>query len=263
LATPVREKRKWGRLGDASLPRDESQKIQKSYCARFNFVIQSKQMNEHSGAEEDLRVIRSLMERATVYRAISAPTALVAGLLSIAAASLVYLNEETSFSLGRSIRPREFANIWLVVLVLALAANTFFVWREARRGGRPFVSSGMRLALSAIAPTILIPAAFTLWFFSTGYLGAQELDLVVVWMAFYGLALLATGLFAPRSLVLLGWAFLLSGLAVPALTNTLEGFSDNLPNTAMGVTFGLYHIVYAICIWSGTPPAAAPQLADE
>ena len=39
--------------------------------------------NERSKAEEDLRVIRSLMERATVYRAISAPAALVAGLLSI------------------------------------------------------------------------------------------------------------------------------------------------------------------------------------
>ena len=36
-------------------------------------------MNERLAAEEHLRVIRSLMERATVYRAISAPTALVGG----------------------------------------------------------------------------------------------------------------------------------------------------------------------------------------
>ena len=43
-------------------------------------------MDPRPKAEEDLRVIRSLMERATVYRAISAPTALVAGLLSIFAA---------------------------------------------------------------------------------------------------------------------------------------------------------------------------------
>ena len=38
-------------------------------------------MNERTRAEEHLRVIRSLMERATIYRAISAPTALVGGLL--------------------------------------------------------------------------------------------------------------------------------------------------------------------------------------
>ena len=47
---------------------------------------------ERSKAEEDLRVIRSLMERATVYRAISAPAALVAGFLSIFAAAAIYLN---------------------------------------------------------------------------------------------------------------------------------------------------------------------------
>ena len=44
------------------------------------------------GAEEHLRAIRLLMERATIYRAISAPTALVGGLLSVglAAAMLVW-----------------------------------------------------------------------------------------------------------------------------------------------------------------------------
>jgi hypothetical protein len=34
-------------------------------------------MSERSAAEEHLRVIRSLMERTTIDRAISAPTALV------------------------------------------------------------------------------------------------------------------------------------------------------------------------------------------
>ena len=38
-------------------------------------------MDQRAKAEHDLRVIRSLMERATVYRAISAPTALLGGLL--------------------------------------------------------------------------------------------------------------------------------------------------------------------------------------
>jgi len=34
-------------------------------------------MNEQERAEEHLRTIRRLMERGTIYRAISAPTALV------------------------------------------------------------------------------------------------------------------------------------------------------------------------------------------
>ena len=218
---------------------------------------------DRSKAEEDLRVIRSLMERATIYRAISAPTALVAGLLSFLVSTAIYLNEETKLSWHQPIRPRQFATIWVVVLVVVLAANTFFVWREAKKAGRPFISPGMRLALGAVVPCLLIPAAFTGWFFTTGYLGARDLDLVVLWIAFYGLALLSTAFFAPQSLVLLGWAFLLSGLAVPALTNRLETVTSNLPNLAMGITFGIYHLVYAACTWPRGRALATEQFAAE
>jgi len=202
---------------------------------------------ERSKAEEDLRVIRSLMERATVYRAISAPAALVAGFLSIFAAVAIYLNDQTRLSINRPVQGRAFAAIWLIVLVIAAATNAFFIWREAKKDGRPFISAGMKLSLRAIAPNLLIPAAVTVWFLVSGYRGAAEQELVVVWIAFYGLALLSTGLFAPRSLVCLGWAFLLTALALPALRNAVGELPANLPNLAMGITFGLYHLIYAVC----------------
>jgi len=209
-------------------------------------------MDPRAKAEEDLRVIRSLMERATVYRAISAPTALVAGLLSTLAAVAIYWNNEVSLFFDRPMRGRQFAEFWIAVLFVALAANTFFIWREARRTGRPFVSSGMKLAVRGIAPCLLVPAAFTAWFFGTGYLGGAELELVVVWIVSYGLALLSTALFAPRSLALLGWAFLLSGMAIPALNNLIEDFPIDIPLAAMGTTFGLYHLIYAAFTWPRT-----------
>lgn len=220
-------------------------------------------MDQQLKAEEDLHVIRSLMERATIYRAISAPTALVGGLLSILAAAAIYWNNEVNSLFGRAIRGRDFVKIWIAVLIVALIANSFFIWREARRNGRPFISSGMKLALSAIVPCLLIPAAFTAWFFSTGYLGAAELELVIVWVVSYGLALLSTALFAPRSLAMLGWAFLLSGLAVPALTNLVDYFSIDLPLVAMGVTFGVYHLIYAVCTWPWNRAARTAQTAIE
>ena len=210
--------------------------------------------NERSKAEQDLRVIRSLMERATVYRAISAPAALVAGLLSILAAGAIY---------RRPVHGRVFAAVWLVVLVFAVVTNAFFIWREARNDGRPFLSSAMRLALRAIAPNLLIPAAVTVWFFTTGYKGAAEQELVVAWIAFYGLALLSTGLFAPRSLVCLGWAFLLTALALPALRNAVGDLPANLPNIAMGITFGLYHLIYAVCAWPRKRADEIEQFAVE
>ena len=220
-------------------------------------------MNERSRAEEDLHVIRSLMERATIYRAISAPTALVAGVLSLLSTGIVYLNNDVRLVFGRPVGPREFALIWIDVLILVLAANTFFVWRQARSSGRPFISPGMKLALRAIAPTLLVPMAFTIWFFKRGYLGGQELELVVVWVVFYGLALLSTALFAPRSLTLLGWAFLLTGVAIPVLINLLDELAGDVPTVVMGLAFGLYHLVYAASTWPRGAARAPAEVSIE
>jgi len=100
--------------------------------------------NERSKAEEDLRVIRSLMERATVYRAISAPAALVAGLLSIFAAGAIY---------RRPVHGRVFADVWLIVLALAVVDECiFYLARSQGPMAARLFSSGMKLALRAIAP---------------------------------------------------------------------------------------------------------------
>src|SRR4051812_44632705 len=72
------------------------------------------------------------------------------------------------------------------------------------RRGDAFVSPGMRLALRAMIPALLCGAVATsLWPLS---------GLPQMWILFYGLALLSTAHFAPRSLTGLGWAFLLTGL---------------------------------------------------
>lgn len=213
-------------------------------------------MNDRDRAEEDLRVIRSLMERATVYRAISAPTALVGGFLALVSAVFIHLCDSGHSPIGRSIGPREFVFIWVDVLVITVVANTIFIWREAKATGRPFVSSGMKLALRAITPNFVVPMMFTIWFVRTGYLGAVELELVVVWTVFYGLALLSTTFFAPRSLTLLGWAVFLTSVAVPVLANAIDDLSGDFPNMIMGLTFGVYHLIYGVLTW--TRPKSSP-----
>jgi hypothetical protein len=50
-------------------------------------------MHERERAEEDLRVIRTLMERATIYRAISAPTALAGGVLAVTLTAIIWVRE--------------------------------------------------------------------------------------------------------------------------------------------------------------------------
>lgn len=217
-------------------------------------------MIDRSNAEEDLRVIRTLMERAATYRAISAPTALVGGLLSLLSAAFI---AKSDLLFGRALRAREFAMTWVVVLALTMIANVFFVSREARNSGRPFISSGMKLALRAIAPTLIVPALFTVWFLKIGYLGGLDLELVAMWTVFYGLALLSTALFAPRSLALLGWAFLLTGVSVPVAANAVEGLSADISNFFMGITFGSYHLIYALLTWSRRERATSGQPVNE
>jgi hypothetical protein len=217
-------------------------------------------MIDRSSAEEDLRVIRTLMERAATYRAISAPTALVGGLLSLLSAAFI-ANSDTL--LGRTLRAREFALIWIVVLALTMILNVFFVSREARNSGRPFVSSGMKLALRAIAPTLIVPVIFTVWFLKLGYLSGSELELVTIWIVFYGLALLSTALFAPRSLALLGWAFLLTGVSIPVTADAADGLSTDIPNFFMGITFGAYHLIYAVFAWPRKARATGEQPMHE
>src|SRR3954465_965028 len=138
------------------------------------------EMNDRQRAEEDLRVIRTLMERATTYRAISVPTALLGGIIALVSSIFIHFSASPGSPLGRQVKPHEFAFIWLSALFVTLIANAFFIWREARASDRPFVSSGMRLALRAIAPTLIVPALFTIWFWRVGYLGGNELQLVVI-----------------------------------------------------------------------------------
>ncbi len=208
-------------------------------------------MTDHE-AEEHLRAIRLLMERATIYRAISAPTALVGGLLSIglAGAMLFWQNGDGS----RNVDARVFYQAWLLVLVLTLAANALFIWRGAHERGEPLVSAGFRLAVRSVAPAFFAGIA------TSGVLTVTTglaLFPALMWVMFYGMGLLATMSFAPRSIVVLGWAFLFTGVAM-FISFVFVGVEPDFdlptptrfyPAAIMGATFGLYHLVYAACTW--------------
>jgi hypothetical protein len=231
------------------------------------FVVQSISMNEQERAEEHLRTIRRLMERATIYRAISAPTALVGGVLSLLACGFFlrvpfFLNwNPASIVLPP---PDCFLPIWLVVLLLTAAANTLFIVIGAKKRNEPVFSASMKAALYALAPAFIAGGVLTFCF--GGMIWDPMLDFIIGigWAAFYGLGLLATAHFAPRSLTLLGWAFFLSSmiaLLLLRLSGQISlhigrvGFADWNPYQYyfgpifMALTFGLFHLIYAACAW--------------
>jgi hypothetical protein len=112
----------------------------------------------------------------------------------------------------------------------------------------------MKAAFTALAPGFLVAAVLTFLFDVAASDPLNEATLSITWAICYGLGLLATSHFAPRSLTLLGWGFLVSGLgAVIAARFASDGFLRTLDarNTVlfMAATFGLYHLIYAVCAW--------------
>ena len=117
-------------------------------------------MNEQERAEQHLKTIRRLMERATIYRAISAPTALVGGLLSFIACAIGW-----TLPAGIALDHRNnFIFLWLVVLFLTVAANTLFIVLGARKRDEPVFSKSMKAAFVALAPAFLTAAVLTFLF---------------------------------------------------------------------------------------------------
>ena len=119
---------------------------------------------DRSEAEDHLRVIRSLMEKATIYRALSAPAALIGGLLSVGGALLVpWLERRGSAQVSET-----FSIVWAVIFIITAAASLVLIQRDAARRGEPFLSHGARSAFRAMIPPIGLAACFTLASFIRG-----------------------------------------------------------------------------------------------
>src|SRR5476651_1834522 len=204
-------------------------------------------MTDSAYASQQLRVIRSLMERATVYRSISAPTALVGGLLSFGGFATAYYAKHHR---DHPLSPTEFLIVWLVILALTCFTNVIFLSRGAALRGDSFFSSGMKCALTSLAPAFFSAALLTSLMFH------RPIQLALIWITLYGIGLLATQHFAPRSLVILGITFFLTGCGL--LVTWKHFFMPNphvepsalVVSGIMAATFGGYHLAYAAAVWA-------------
>ncbi len=203
-------------------------------------------MTESDYASQQLRVIRSLMERATIYRSLSAPTALIGGLLSFGGfATAYYAKHHRQHPLNTS----EFLIVWLVILTLTGFANAIFLARGAAQRGEPFFSPGMKCALSSVAPAFISAGVLT-------FVIHRPIHLAILWIALYGVGLLATQHFAPRSLIVLGTTFFLTGCALLGTWKHLfvpDGHGEPsalVVSGLMAATFGGFHLAYAAAVWA-------------
>ncbi|MCP5545233.1 MAG: hypothetical protein H7A49_15160 [Akkermansiaceae bacterium] len=191
-------------------------------------------MTTREEAAEQLRLIRGMMERATIFRALSGETALVGGAVSLGVA---WLSEKRQHW--------EWAGIWIGGLVLVLLFYAFQLWRMKAVHSRPFWSTGLKTALRGALPSLIAGGFLGLVFVRAG----NNVAAASLWITHYGLALLAIREFAPKSMVWLGWAFVAFGLfSLATAANIVELEPRWLmrvnASRLMAIAFGGFHLVY-------------------
>jgi hypothetical protein len=211
-------------------------------------------MSQTQAAIEHLRVIRSLMEKAHIYRAVSAPAALLGGVLALGATLWPVVHAAQTHG-DAAFSNTTFLIIWHGILAACTVLNVVLLAREAKRRDQAFVSEGMKMALRAVSPPLIVggvlAGGLVIWL--------QNLTLAaLIWVLCYGLALLATASFSPKSLTRLGWAFVIAGLVlflVWAANGEVRDLRSDLgpASLVMALTFGLLHVVYAIAVFVSRP----------
>ena len=219
-------------------------------------------MDSLNDAEANLRTIRQLMERATTYRAISGPVALVAGFLAC-------LNCFYFAYIPRDVPYEELVMFWRYswygILGIVIVTNAVLLYRASRKVGESLLNSRAKMALLSAFPALF--AGFAIGLHVTTNDGSPE----YLWLLCYGLAICSTSTFSPRSLVILGYSIVAIALIFSLFETQLLQFLGHLPPLrilpyqgdvppivaqilAMFIGFGLTHIFYAACVpWKIAP----------
>jgi hypothetical protein len=199
-------------------------------------------MMDDANALEELKVIRSLMERPVKYSTQSGLAGILAGLIALAGMFAdMYVSDH--FEPVTAVTICFF--IWGGVLVLSLLAVAGLTRLREIRQAMPLWSAVKARILLAILPPAVAGIGLTLAIIFRWYIneGPNEWGLILpIWMAFYGVACWQVGEFSVKELRWMGAAFILAAL----ITAAFFQYSSYL---AFGVTFGGFHIVYGIIVW--------------
>ena len=199
-------------------------------------------------AEENLQTIRTLMERASVYRRALAPVSMASGGMGLIAAGVA---EGTGWT-GES----HFAFYWLAVAFLTGAAALGLVRRQAVQAGEEFWSPPARRVARALLPMFMAGLGLGVLEVLTPVAARDSIRLVALWMILYGGALHSAGFFMRRGLKLLGCAYVLGGLGILALKLfiTSVDWTTVEPHWLMAAAFGLGNLIYGIYLKATAEP---------
>jgi len=202
---------------------------------------------ESDKALEELKVIRALMERPIRSSTLSGKSAILAGVVALAATAANWAVWPAARTGNGSDALLASGAIWVAALAAAAAGTLLLSWRRGKRKGLPFWTSVKRRILATILPVFAAGVAMTAGLIVHGVQHPDSDSWALImpsWMLFYGIALWQLGLLSEPPVRVLAGAFFAAGLAsclVPAILYH--------PAPTMGVTFGGFHILYGLYVW--------------
>jgi hypothetical protein len=192
-------------------------------------------------AQENLRVIRDLMERSTKYSTFSGFSGVFAGLVSIAGA---IIQQFVINPLPEATRSAAFLLNWSLVVALAIGADFMLTKRRAPLVGKTILSRLGKQMVFAAGPGLGMGGLLTLALLKLGHVEY----VYPFWMLTYGTAVSAVGLFSQKEVQRLGWAFLGAGVLTLGLQAVAPASAAQLGLAMTAVTFGGLHIAYGLSV---------------
>jgi hypothetical protein len=190
-------------------------------------------------AEENLLTIRTLMERAAIYRRALAPIMLFAGALGTAAAATGILFHLNSL--------RRFGALWLGTAAIVVAGAFLIARRQALKEHEDFWSPPTRRVGQALLPALLAGMILGGTFAWIGL--ANPMILTFIWLLFYGCALHSAGFFMPRGMKWFGGTFVGLACVLLGLAAVAPPKMEINAHWLMGFFFGGLHLAYGVYLY--------------
>ncbi len=192
-------------------------------------------------AEENLKTIRTLMERSALYRRALAPIMLTAGILGLlAAAAGVFLRMD---------EPRVFACLWLGTACVVVTSAFLLARRQAFKDSEPFWSPPTFRVGQALLPPLLSGMLVGGALATLGMSNNVNFAMALVWMFFYGCALHSAGFFMVRGIKWFGWIFIIAAIGLMLFVEITGPVNQSVANLVMGFFFGALHLAYGIYLY--------------
>src|SRR5216684_905512 len=181
----------------------------------------------HASAMDNLRYIRSKMERASSFTAVPGW-----GQVAIGVTALV-----TNYVAAHQPTARGWLGTWLAEAIISLLIAGWLMDRKARASGTPLLSGPGRKVAFSLSPPMIVGALLTVLLFRAGLTGA----IPGMWLLLYGTGVVTGGMYSVSIVPVMGVCFMALGAAgifVPAAWG----------NWLMAAGFGGLHIVFGSVI---------------